>query len=59
MGRGPALTHAGSSTLWCCATWVAPPQGFAVLVVTNVAGEAAEAGCDAVAGSLIRRQLAR
>lgn len=56
---GPALTHGGSNTFWFCVTWIAPAKDFAVLVVTNVTGKAAETGCDEVAGLLIRKQLTR
>jgi CubicO group peptidase (beta-lactamase class C family) len=32
---GPALTHAGSNTMWYAVAWLAPEKDFAVLVVTN------------------------
>jgi CubicO group peptidase (beta-lactamase class C family) len=52
---GRALTHAGSNTLWYFVVWAAPQRGFAVLVATNAAHEAAPAGCDAAAAALIER----
>lgn len=35
--HGPALTHAGSNTLWFAVVWVAPARDFAVLVACNQA----------------------
>ncbi len=32
---GPALTHAGSNTMWHAVVWLAPKKDFAVLVATN------------------------
>ncbi len=38
---GPALTHAGSNTMWFAVAWLAPEKDFAVLVACNAAdGEA-------------------
>ena len=38
---GPALTHAGSNTMWFAVAWLAPKRDFAVLVACNRAdGEA-------------------
>ena len=38
---GPALTHAGSNTMWFAVAWLAPGKDFAVLVACNQAnGEA-------------------
>jgi len=34
---GPALTHAGSNTMWMAVAWVAPEKDFAVLVTCNQA----------------------
>jgi CubicO group peptidase (beta-lactamase class C family) len=34
---GPALTHAGSNTMWYAVAWLAPNKDFAVLVATNQA----------------------
>ena len=43
---GPALTHAGSNTMWFAVAWLAPEKDFAVLVACNQAN--AEACNDAV-----------
>ena len=43
---GPALTHAGSNTMWMAVAWLAPAKDFAVLVACNQAN--AEACNDAV-----------
>jgi CubicO group peptidase (beta-lactamase class C family) len=43
---GPALTHAGSNTMWHAVVWLAPQKDFAVLVATNQ--DNAEACNDAV-----------
>jgi CubicO group peptidase (beta-lactamase class C family) len=50
---GRTLMHAGSNTLWFCVAWLAPNKHFAVLVVTNVAGDDAEKACDEAAAALI------
>ncbi len=42
---GPALTHAGSNTMWFAVVWLAPAKDFAVLVACNQAN--AEACNDA------------
>jgi CubicO group peptidase (beta-lactamase class C family) len=34
---GPALTHAGSNTMWFAVAWLAPAKDFAVLVACNQA----------------------
>jgi CubicO group peptidase (beta-lactamase class C family) len=47
---GPALTHAGSNTMWFAVAWLAPKKDFAVLVACNQAnGEA----CNDAAVALI------
>ena len=50
---GLTLTHAGSNTMWFCVAWLAPKKHFAVIVVTNVAGDDAEKACDEAAAALI------
>ena len=55
----PALMHSGSNTMWYCVVWAAPKRGFAVLVATNEAGDAAAKGCDEVAWALIQQRLQR
>ena len=51
---GRALTHSGSNTMWYCTVWVAPARDFAVLVATNLGGDAAAKACDEAVGALIR-----
>lgn len=38
---GPALTHAGSNTMWMAVVWLAPKKDFAVLVACNQASDKA------------------
>jgi CubicO group peptidase (beta-lactamase class C family) len=38
---GPALTHAGSNTMWMAVAWLAPKKDFAVLVACNQADDKA------------------
>src|SRR5262245_28927509 len=38
---GPALTHAGSNTMWFAVAWLAPAKHFAVLVACNQAKDKA------------------
>jgi CubicO group peptidase (beta-lactamase class C family) len=38
---GPALTHAGSNTMWFAVAWLAPKKDFAVLVACNQADDKA------------------
>lgn len=38
---GPALTHAGSNTMWYAVAWLAPAKDFAVLVACNQANDKA------------------
>jgi CubicO group peptidase (beta-lactamase class C family) len=38
---GPALTHAGSNTMWYAVAWIAPGKDFAVLVACNQANDKA------------------
>jgi CubicO group peptidase (beta-lactamase class C family) len=38
---GPALTHAGSNTMWFAVAWLAPAKDFAVLVACNQADDKA------------------
>lgn len=56
--KGRVLAHNGSNTLWMAWVWIAPDDDFAVLVVTNQGGEAAQTGTDAAAWALIQQQLA-
>ena len=54
-GGGKVLSHAGSNMMNYALIWMAPLQDFAVLVVTNQGGPAAERGCDKASGALIGR----
>jgi CubicO group peptidase (beta-lactamase class C family) len=47
---GPALTHAGSNTMWFAVAWLAPGKDFAVLVACNQANDEA---CNDAAIALI------
>lgn len=38
---GPALTHAGSNTMWFAVAWIAPGRDFAVVVACNQANDKA------------------
>ncbi len=53
---GEALTHAGSNTMNMAIVWMAPRRHFAILVATNLGGDAAGKACDDAAGALIRFQ---
>jgi CubicO group peptidase (beta-lactamase class C family) len=54
---GPTLMHNGSNTLWYLVMWLAPQKGFAVIAATNIAGTAAEKGCDEAAAAMIHQWL--
>ena len=54
---GPALTHAGSNTMWFAVTWLAPQRDFAVLIATNTGVENAPQACDDAAAALIEQHL--
>jgi len=56
--KGRVLAHNGSNTLWMAWVWIAPDEDFAVLVITNQGGDAAQKGTDATAWTLIQEQLA-
>lgn len=47
---GPALTHAGSNTMWFAVAWLAPAKDFAVLIACNQANDKA---CNDAAIALI------
>lgn len=55
---GEVITASGSNLYWFARVWVAPEQGFAVLVVTNEGGDRARTGTDKAAGALIRHYKA-
>ena len=54
---GNALMHNGSNTMWYLVMWLAPEKNFAVIAATNIAGPAAEKGCDDVASAMIQKWL--
>lgn len=54
---GKAITHAGSNTMWYAVMWLAPNKQFAVISVTNVAGDTAATACDEVAAGMIKKWL--
>ena len=47
------ISHSGSNTMWYCVVWASPEKGFAVLVATNIGGDAAAKAADKAAGTLI------
>jgi CubicO group peptidase (beta-lactamase class C family) len=47
---GPALTHAGSNTMWMAVAWLAPKKDFAVVIACNQANDEA---CNDAALALI------
>jgi CubicO group peptidase (beta-lactamase class C family) len=53
---GPALTHAGSNTMWYAVAWLAPEKDFAVLVACN---QASDKACDDAALALIADHFKR
>lgn len=55
--KGDALTHAGSNNSNFAVVWAAPKRGFAVLVMTNIAGEKVPAASDEVVWTLIQKFL--
>jgi CubicO group peptidase (beta-lactamase class C family) len=55
---GNALMHNGSNTMWYTVMWLAPEKDFSIVVATNIAGPAAEQGCDEAASAMIRAWLA-
>lgn len=57
--RGTAITHNGSNNMWYIVMWLAPERDFAVIAATNIAGSAAETGCDEVASAMIGKWLAK
>lgn len=55
--EGDALTHAGSNTMNFAVVWAAPKRGFAVLVMTNIAGGDVPARVDEIVFALIQKFL--
>ena len=52
------LQHGSSNTLNLSKAWLAPERGFAVLVVTNIAGRAAETATNEATDWLIAYERA-
>lgn len=51
---GITLMHAGSNTMWFSVAWLAPEKDFAVLVVTNQGGAAAQRATDEAVGEILK-----
>lgn len=56
---GPALTHAGSNTMWYAIIWLAPRKNFGVLTITNIGGDKAAKACDEAVAALIQHVLSK
>ncbi len=54
---GDALNHTGSNTMWFSNAWLAPRRDFAVVVLTNIGGDAAAKATDEVAAKVIAAYL--
>jgi CubicO group peptidase (beta-lactamase class C family) len=50
---GEAFNHNGSNTMNFAVAWMAPQRHFAVLVATNVGGDAAAKACNEAVGALV------
>ena len=55
--KGDALTHAGSNTSNFAVVWIAPKRSFAILVMTNVAGDGVSERVDEVIRALLDKFL--
>ncbi len=55
--HGPLLTHSGSNTKNLAMIFVEPAQDFAMVIMTNIAGEKADAGLKALSRELYKRSL--
>ncbi len=58
-GDGTCWWHNGSNTMWFCACWLAPNDGFAVLSTTNQVGTTGQKATDDVASLLVQEHRAR
>ena len=56
-GGGEVLTHAGSNTMFYTVIWLAPEKDFAVVVCTNLGGDAAFQAVNVAAARLIQEFL--
>ncbi|HAV64482.1 MAG TPA: penicillin-binding protein [Verrucomicrobiales bacterium] len=54
-GGGTVYNHTGSNTQWFTNVWIAPNRNWAVVVVTNIGGNAAFTATDAVVGAMIAK----
>jgi CubicO group peptidase (beta-lactamase class C family) len=57
--KGRELWHNGSNTMFYVVVWLAPDQNSAVIVATNIGGDAASKGCDEAAVKLISQFCAK
>jgi CubicO group peptidase (beta-lactamase class C family) len=56
---GTTFWHNGSNTMWYIVMWLAPGKNFAVIAAANIAGPAAEKGCDDASVAMIDHWLAK
>ncbi|HKS38699.1 MAG TPA: serine hydrolase domain-containing protein [Verrucomicrobiae bacterium] len=54
-----ALMHNGSNTMFYVVVWMAPERNCAVIVAANIGVDEAFAGCDEVAGKLIKQYFGK
>lgn len=54
-GGGRVLTHNGSNNQWFAVMWIAPNKDFAVVAITNTAGNAGSGATDDAVWALIQR----
>jgi CubicO group peptidase (beta-lactamase class C family) len=57
--NGRALMHNGSNTMFYVVVWMAPDKNCAVIVASNVGADEAFAGCDEVAGKMIKQYFGK
>ncbi|MBN8248717.1 MAG: beta-lactamase family protein [Verrucomicrobia bacterium] len=56
-GKGRVLTHTGSNNMWLTTVWIAPNRHWAVVVVTNSAGDPATTASSQVVNAMIAQYL--
>jgi len=56
---GRALTHSGSNNMFYVVVWMAPEKNSAVIIASNIGVNEAAAGCDEVAGKLIKEYFVK
>ncbi len=49
------MQHTGSNQIWFASMWISPKRDFAVLAVTNAAGDDGREGTDEAIRALIDR----